>query len=375
MMAQRLNIDGKSRPFPGAVATLDHFRYRDGEAIDARVVVEQPTISLYCLDHPNRRAIFVETPPDVNLTHAPFYNIAQYEAAQGLIAVSYETLHQLANDVVLNPQRLILIYNVGRCGSTVVHNALNQIDGVCSIAEPDVFTQLIALRAADGSNDAAVSTLVQDCTKVMYAGARNAGATVWSIKFRGVGIELGDLLYHTFPEAKVIFLYRNAVGWAKSAARAFGMYDARFQRGLPRLQQFFALFNPLVRTYSTTHTTPMPPVDLLACLWTAIMDRCLELQRQAIPMFCMRYEDLQATPRQVLDAMFAYCNLTINDPKKIDHIVANDSQAGTRLSQATLQEATSAMPADNVAALPGLIQHYSSALTPATIIPHTFRPA
>ncbi|MBA3943737.1 MAG: sulfotransferase domain-containing protein [Herpetosiphonaceae bacterium] len=373
MVAQRLSIEGKVRPFPGAVASLDHFRYREAEEVEARMVVEQPTISLYCLDHANRRAIFVETPPDVNLTHAPFYNIAQYDAALGLIAVSYDTVHRLAEDVALEPQRIILIYNVGRCGSTLVHNALNQIDGVCSIAEPDVFTQLIALRGMGGSNDAEVSDLARDCAKVMYGGARSGGAVVWSVKFRGVGIELGDLLYHHFPEAKVVFLYRNAVGWAKSAGRAFGIYDSRFQKALPRTQQFFALFNPLVRAYSTTHTTPMPPVELLGSLWAAVMDRCLQLQGQGVPMFCMRYEDLQTAPRQVLNAMFAFCNLTVNDPAKIDRIVVQDSQAGTRLSQATLQEATSAMPADDVVALPGLIQHYSAGLTPTLIVPHTFR--
>src|SRR6476469_1982946 len=103
MSAQRLIIESKIRDKPFGLASLDHFQYREAEHVDPRIVIEQPTISLYCLDHDNQRAIFVETPSDVDLSEASFYFQTQYEVAQQLIAVSYETLHALAKDVEIDP--------------------------------------------------------------------------------------------------------------------------------------------------------------------------------------------------------------------------------------------------------------------------------
>ena len=96
------------------------------------------------------------------MLQAPFYFIAQYEAAQRLIAVPYATLHALAGEVELDPQHIILFYSTGRCGSTLVSHVLNQTPTVVSFSEPDVFTQLVKLRTAGQSNDAEVTALLYD---------------------------------------------------------------------------------------------------------------------------------------------------------------------------------------------------------------------
>src|SRR4051794_6219589 len=104
MTAYQLTIDAKVKQAPFGLVSLDDFRYHEGAPIDARVVVEHPTISLYCVDHAQQRAIFVETPPEVNLAQAPFYFQAQYDTAQRLIAVPDATLHALADTVQIDPQ-------------------------------------------------------------------------------------------------------------------------------------------------------------------------------------------------------------------------------------------------------------------------------
>lgn len=73
MGAQRLIIEGKKRVNPIVPVSLNDFAYHRGDAIDSTVVLQQPPISLYCLDHHNQQAIFVETPSDVDLSQAPFY--------------------------------------------------------------------------------------------------------------------------------------------------------------------------------------------------------------------------------------------------------------------------------------------------------------
>jgi hypothetical protein len=63
-------------------------REKGAETISIQRILDDPTISLYCLDPEKEQAIFVKVPPDVNLNQAPFYYVAQYEQAIQLIKVS-----------------------------------------------------------------------------------------------------------------------------------------------------------------------------------------------------------------------------------------------------------------------------------------------
>ncbi len=99
MQAHELIIDAKVKTSPFAIVSVDDFQVHSGQQLDPHIILEQLNISLYCLDHANEQMIFVETLPEVDLLRAPFYFIAQYDAAQRLIAVPYDTLHTLANEV------------------------------------------------------------------------------------------------------------------------------------------------------------------------------------------------------------------------------------------------------------------------------------
>jgi hypothetical protein len=143
MEARSLIIEERRREAGIALVSPSDFRVRDGGAVDAGIVLRQPNLSLYCLDFENRQALFVETPPECDLSRAPFMYQAQAEAALRLIQVPFEALDRLAEEVAIDPARLILIYSVGRCGSTLVSHAFNEVEGVESLSEPDVFTQML----------------------------------------------------------------------------------------------------------------------------------------------------------------------------------------------------------------------------------------
>jgi Sulfotransferase family len=374
MRTRILTIVGKQRPHPLALVSLDDFQYREGEAIDPHVVLTRPTISLYCVDPPTRRAIFVETAPDVDLSAAPFFYQAQYLAAQRLIAVPYDTLHELASVVAVDPCRLIFIYSVGRCGSTLVSHLLNQAMGVGSLSEPDVYTQLVTRRTPDGGHDSELRALVRSCTQVICASiARSHAASAWALKFRSFVIELGDLLYDNFPEAKVIFLYRHAEAWARSMARAFHVFDPEIAPLLSALQPLFPRGVPAVAVHAVKDPARLSPLALVTYLWVSVMERCLDLQRQGVPMFVARYEDLHVAPHVVLDALLAYCQVAASDVGGIDRVLAQDSQAGTSLSRQDVETSTTDLGAQHVADMYRLMRAYSPILTPDFVMPQTFR--
>ena len=374
MCTRILTIVGKQRPHPLALVSLDDFQYHEGEAIDPRIVLTRPTISLYCVDPLTQRAIFVETAPDVDLSASPLYYQAQYRAAQRLIAVPYDTLHELASVVAVDSCRLIFIYSVGRCGSTLVSHLLNQAIGVVSLSEPDVYTQLVTQRTADGRHDSELRALVRSCTQVICAAiARSHGASTWALKFRSFVIELGDLLYDNFPEAKVIFLYRHAEPWARSMARAFHVFDPEVGPLLSALQPLFPRGIPAVAVPTVKDPAGLSPLALVTYLWVSVMERCLDLQRQGVSMFVARYEDLHVAPHVVLDALLAYCQVGARDVGSIERVLAQDSQAGTSLSWEDVQASSTELGAEHVADMHRLMRAYAPILTPDFVMPQTFR--
>jgi hypothetical protein len=209
----------------------------------------------------------------------------------------------------------------------------------------------------------------------MCAAVQRAGASAWAFKFRSWGIELGDLFYQTFPAAKVMFLYRNAEGYVKSLARVNNLFEPETLQALPAFQQVFSHYSPLVRAYAATHTTTIPPIEFCVCLWVPVMQRCLDLQQQGIPMICARFEDLKVAPDQVLKALFTFCELSVSDQAAVDRVLALDSQAGTALSQANALQSRSMLTPAHVQELHRLLHHYAPTLPSDVILPHTYRPS
>jgi hypothetical protein len=369
MEARALIIEEKCRTFPVGVVGPSDFRVRDGGAVDPRVALRQPNLTLYCLDFESRQALFVETPPECDLSRAPFLYQAQYDAARRLVQVPYDTLHQLAAEVEIDPSRLILIYSVGRCGSTLVSHAFTEVEGVDSISEPDVFTQMLGQWGAKHLDGAEQAELLKSCTLAQCAPGRSKGATAWALKFRSMVMEMGDLFYSIFPEAKVIFLYRNAEPWARSFLRLMPFPDpaaplpragirGSFGRAIPRLEG---------------RETPSA-LELLACMWLSVMEKCLEMQRRGIPMFVARYEELNAAPRELLAEMFAYCGFSANAVGNLDAVLEQDSQAGSPLSRASVGETPVQVSREHIDSVCRLIGEFSQELTADTILPGTYFP-
>ena len=167
MAAKVLHIKRKLNIPTESLVNVRNFRYQEGEDVDAGIIIRNPSLSLYCLDDSKKRAIFVETPPDIDLSEAPFYYQAQFQHALRLIAVPYEDLHRLAREAGDPFEKLVLIYSVGRCGSTLLSRVFNQVHEVVSLSEPDVFTQIVGLRNPDGSRDRDIEELLLSCTRIL----------------------------------------------------------------------------------------------------------------------------------------------------------------------------------------------------------------
>ena len=375
MTARILNIESRRRKNRIGIVCPTDFHFSEGDTIDAQAVIESPNISLYCLDHEYQRALFVETPADVDLSQAPFYYQAQYENTVGLFAVHYDELHRLANDIHLDSKCLLLIYSVGRSGSTLLSSAFNQLENIVSLSEPDIYTQLAAIREWDGSNDVEVSELLYSCTKVLCNSPKQSILTfTWAIKFRSFSIEIADLMFKHFPDAKTIFLYRDAETWLRSAVRAFVQDDINSAEYLAAIQASLSPLVPLIDKRFSEKGVSLSIAKIGTLMWLSVMECYLKLNQQDVPMLAVRFKELISLPKQTIKEVFKYCNIPTTDLEVVFQILDRDSQAGTVLSRANIQKNQFELPDDFMAEVERTLLEHPTIQTPHFVVPNTWRP-
>ncbi len=330
MDATVLEIAEKVKERSVGQTALDNFVVRDGGSVDLSIL-DQPTVSLYCLDDEAQRAIFVETPPGADLDAAPFYYVAQYEQAQRLIAVPIEDFHRVAD--TLPTGDLIFVHSTGRCGSTLISQALATVEGVRSLSEPDIYTQIHLMRFLDHTRDAEYQRLLASATRFY-----TSRSPTTAIKFRAMCISVGDLLGAAFPDAKNLFLYRHAETWVRSMNLEMRPIEVRrvplAEQDIPRHWMGIA---PLIIPFSEQHGRMPTPNELMALGWVSLMAQYLALHEAGHPFLAVRYEDIKAQPKAVLAAIFDYCGLEA-DVDRAYEVFGKDSQAGTEWSQEQRQQ-------------------------------------
>lgn len=371
MCAKILEIDDRTKAIAFSPPRLSDFAIHEGGNIAAAAVIENPNLSLYCLDDATQHAIFVATSPEVDLTQAPFYYVAQYETAQYLVAIPYEEFFQLADDLP-DPENLILVYTVGRSGSTLVSRVFSEVDGLVSFSEPDMLTQCMIVREPDGSRDDELVKVIRSCIRMV---CKTHDASTYAIKWRSWMIDLADLIQAAFPAARNIFLYRNAEQWANSWYRilmAGGMdYDAPGM-STPMMDtereanRIFPLLPKLTAGYEKVANG-----EIIHLMWLSSMDSYLRQYRKGVPLLAVRYEDLNTQREQVVKAIFEYCGLPTAQVKAGLKAFEQNSQQGTML-EGTAQhsdEAKVTMSAELVSRLHALLQKHDTINTPDFDLP------
>ena len=335
MKATELSIQEK---YPEKyLASLEKFSVIEGSLIDSSELIQNPNITLYCLDDRQKRAIFVETPEALNLYEAPFFYQAQFEHATRLLALSYSDFVRLSR-AIPEPRNLIFIYSLGRCGSTLLSHCFNQLENTLSISEPDVFTHITGLREVDRSRDDALQEIARACAAFLLKSSPAKEPENYAFKLRGFCIEIADLIHRALPEAKNLFLYRNLDDWLRSMARLTKVLSPE-KEGLIKKPNKPLIFDTYPReNFISYHRRLEKPGEALTLLgrfglsWVSMMNRYLELIQDGIPFIALRYEDLIGQPEKLLGHVFDYCDLDQANAIQALKAFEKDSQEGTHFS-------------------------------------------
>ncbi len=330
------SAEGKS-----SLAGLDHFDLKREKSLPADALLTTPNLSLYSFDDELRCAIFVETPPEIDLTAAPFYYRDQKSHARRIITVPYEIFNALAEKLP-DPSRLVLLHSVGRCGSTLLCHALGKLGNIVSLSEPDVYTCAAGMRPPDGSRDAELTELLRSATRFLKFHTPAAGEGVLLLKFRSWCLEVADLLHQACPDARALFLSRDLEGWIRSMGRLLRLNDPEKEAWYQRQGTDTPMFiYPRDRFISLLRHSPFVPevwLEDVTLGWVSLMVRYGELYRQGVITHALTYDDLVCQPHPALQAVATACNLPVGDFSAALAVFEHDSQAGTRLSGKMLRE-------------------------------------
>jgi hypothetical protein len=378
--ARQLNIAAKHRQRIGYLASLNDFTLQDGGPTDPRVIIDRVNTSLYCFDDAQRQAIFVELPPEVDLTAAPFTYQTQYERALRLIAVPYATFLELA-DAVPPVQRPIFVYITGRSGSTLLHHVFNASGVVASLAEPDVATQLVTLRRASApQREPELRLLARGAVRFLFRSHHTEGVQAHALKLRSQGVRVMDLFQEIFPQARNIFLYRNAIGYTNSFYRLFRMLD------MPEILSFATLrswFDDILAA-DPTHLLPylgagrqsLSVVEQIVLWWISVMEWYLSQVARDIPAVAVRYEDLTRLREQVLTPLFSTCGLPESAVLGGLRAFERDSQAGSQIAREDPEAAQAFnLSDDQIRAVTAILERHPVLRTPDYVAPGTLQVA
>jgi hypothetical protein len=339
MIATTFEITAKKRPIPFGIADSKDFELRESGHLPAEDILSNAHITLYALDFEQGQAVFVETPPEVDLSQAPFYYMAQYEHASCVITLSFDGMIQLAQSVKLDDPKLIFIHSMGRCGSTLAGKIFAQVPGVLNMSEPDVLTQLVAARFMQPDKQFELKMLLDASIRLL---CKTPAQTAWVIKGRSWVIELGDWLHALYPQSKNVYLYREAESWIRSNVNAFVDETRITEEQLFQYEEetrgWMQLFVPSIARYDPNQH--LSATGFTSLMWLANIERYTELHQAGMEMLAIPYLSWKLDPRRTALSMLEYCGCLPDDLTAVEEILTKDSQAGSVVSQDAVQQKT-----------------------------------
>ncbi|MYD11281.1 MAG: hypothetical protein F4X02_14720 [Chloroflexi bacterium] len=348
MTATVLRILSRHREHPGVIASLADFEWTAADMMTVHQLFDDPRYTLYCLDGERELAIFTALPAGVDLTRTPFMYQAQFDQAESLAALPFADFIGFADSYAIEREPLLFLHNIGRCGSTALCRALNEIDGVMALSEPEALSNMISLRHT--SRDW-FHALIHASLAWLCRAAVNRGNGHYVFKLRNQASVITKPYIDALPEARHLFMYRNVIDWLASFHRLRakrGDRPTRYTRQQVIEQQAAYYQQPAAEFEGLAPPALSHYLGLegRALGWLYMLGVYLDLRETGWPISALRYEDLQANRDAVLAEVARQLGVPAESLAAARRAFASDAQAGTVFARDGERGNTVQLPAE-----------------------------
>jgi hypothetical protein len=266
------------------------------------------------------------------MSKVPFCYYAQYEGAKRLALVPFSNLIALSEKIA-DPKSVVQLFNIGHCGSTLLHHVFNRVPGVWCISEPACFFNLAMER--DKIDEQTMRPLMRAGMRFLTQFAGAAEAEVIIIKQYSQLIPLLRQMHEAAPNTKSLFLYRDGKSWPNSC------YHFIQKLGLSMI------IPPEERDFQwwiTSGDAPQAEIEgivdlradvvpfdgLAAICWALHMKMYSQAIHDGMPIMAVRYNEMNLDRVKTIGRIFGYVGIPTELASATLDAFDADSHQGTR---------------------------------------------
>ena len=306
------DITARHKDLIFAPATREHYTLTAGGTIEPDELISNRDWVLHFVDHARREVAFALMPPGLDLGTAPFIYAEQHDRAERLAFLPFDAFIELA-DALPDPPNVVFVFNIGRCGSTLISKIFAEVPGVWSLSEPDPYSQITHQRHTFDL-DTRVA-LVRATTRALFRPPEGKDATTFVLKFRSYSSFDMEPFFLAFPKAHNLFLWREPIGWSNSfylLAQLLGDDEARNTREFLDLRwkwQTAEADRALYARFDDLDLAQSRDEPLFAALWAASLETYLEAKAHGDRIEAFSYQQLNEEREATVTRLLQACGL------------------------------------------------------------------
>jgi len=288
--------------------------------------------TLFSFDFEKSLAIFLDVGDACDLAAVPFSYFEQFKMAKRLIALPFAELIDIASQISVQ-KKWVQVFNMGHCGSTLLHNVFNKVPRVWCISEPEFFFDLAIKRFS--IDPELIKNLMAAAFKFlsMFPGAREAETLVVK-HFSQTNTQI-KLAHDAVASSINIFMYRDGKSWTNSIY-GFAQRIAGAPMSIPpEIRPFMWWIMSGNKPASERDGILDLNADVVtfdcvsALVWSIHVKDYLRACQDQVPLSSVRYNELTDDRVRIIQCILEYCELDSRFTE--DTLVAfdTDSHLGT----------------------------------------------
>ena len=300
------------------------------------------------------RVMFMETDPAVDLLDVRKYPLLQFSQAhytKNVIIISRREFNGMLDDINIDNRKVVWMFHTTRCGSTLWSQIFNSLANWSIISESQALHNSLIFGQPEYDIEAFSKTktfedLVVANIKWHTLMVPEDNSIFWKMAI--LDYYMIPVIAKMFPNHKMLLAYRNVLPSAKSWHSITSGMNASYIALKHIAEPAIIAKHPrhvheklMFLWYTSGYNIDVCHAALMAArpepigfewfilLWASIMTVYKDFIRHGSAKFLkVKYEDLQADTRKVIERVFEYLNIHVENIKPALEATKTDSQDG-----------------------------------------------